>query len=280
MNFAGALRRTALAATLVIATIAGTTGATSLAAEPKLPPAPRYHVLDEPKVLTPSVLQALQSLLAEHERVSGEQIVVALFQSLGDEDVVDHTNKVYSAWGIGQRGKNNGALLALYWNERKMRIEVGYGLEPLLTDAKSSAILNDILRPELRAGQVDRAISLATLEILRVIESPLVETGKAREILRSGGLHGSWEPTQSSSPSTLGLLVGLILLIAVIYMISSAEAHYTGEGWYKPRPWQRRRSGWPSSFGGGGGFGGLGGGGGGFRGGGGSSGGGGASGSW
>jgi uncharacterized protein len=266
-------------------------GATAFAAESALPPSPPTHVLDEPGILSPRVGQALRALLAEHERITSEQVLVAVFKTLGEEDLVDFTSRVFSSWKMGTRGKDNGALLALYWNDRKARIEVGYGLEASLTDAKSKRILEDYLIPELRRGDADRALSLAALQILETIESPLIENGRAEQILRDGGVRGSFasrgfdEGAPTARAWWVWIVVGFCALFFAFQFITSAEAHFTNRGWYRPNPLQRvrRRGIWHSGGGlGGGGFGGFGGGGGGggFLGGGGRSGGGGASGSW
>jgi uncharacterized protein len=110
-------------------------------AEKALPPAPEYYVLDEPGALDAGTTHALRTLLVEHDHLTGEQVVVAIFRGLDGEDLVAWTAKVFQAWGIGKRGKDNGVLLALYWQDRQARLEVGYGLEPLLTDARSKRVL-------------------------------------------------------------------------------------------------------------------------------------------
>src|SRR4051812_18020535 len=102
-----------------------------------IPDAPRYYVLDEPGVLAAGPKRALETLLIEQDRIDGQQTLIAIFKSLDGEDLVDYSNRVFQAWKIGKRGKDNGVLLALYWDDRKARIEVGYGLEPILTDARS-----------------------------------------------------------------------------------------------------------------------------------------------
>jgi len=259
----------------------------SHAAKP-VPSAPYYYVLDEPHVLSERTLKSIQSLLVEHDRTTGEQIVIAVFESLDGEDSVDFTNRVFSTWQIGKRDKNNGVLLALYWKNRKSRIEVGYGLEPILTDARSKTILNEYLAPELKAGNPDRAIALSALQILTVLESPLVTNGQAQKILESGGLTGGWEPRSKETPVGITLLniLGIAILIWIINRLTAREAHFSGSGWYHPNPLTnpfphslgrstRRlpRNVHSGSWGGGGSFGG-------FSGGGGRSGGGGASGSW
>jgi uncharacterized protein len=268
-------------------------------ADKKIPAPPYYYVLDEPGVLSPQATRAIQTLLIEHDRVTGEQFLVAIFKSLDGEDPVDFTNRVFAQWKIGQRGKDNGVLLALYWDDHKSRIEVGYGLEPVLTDAKSKLILSDILGPELQNHNPDRALSLSVLAILSDIGSPLLQNGKAEGILRSGGFQGDFKATAPSAVP-MGhvllwpwLFLGTILLSFIMNFFHSAEAHFTRAGWYRPgaAEYYRIRKGgtrgggfWFGGFGGGGfgggGFGGGGDGGGGFSGGGGSSGGGGASGGW
>ncbi len=277
----------------------------SHAAAPSIPPAPTHYVYDEAGALPASAAAAVDALLIEHDHATGQQILVAIFKSLDGEDLNDRTNEVFKKWGIGQRGKDNGALLALYWNDHKARIEVGYGLEDQLTDARSQHILNDFLFPELKAGHPERAVPLAVYQILTTIDSPLIANGLAERILRGEGkFQGNWNEV-SGSGTTHGwivwLVLGFILMTIVGNIMSSAEAHFTGTGWFRPKPWQRgnwpiggeggQRSGGgvfpvfiplPRSRGGGGFFGGggSGGDGGGFLGGGGSSGGGGASGGW
>lgn len=270
----------ALLALLVSLAGAGWSGS---AAATQLPNPPRYYVLDEPSVLSARTLSALQELLVRHDQVTGEQVVIAIFQNLGDEDVVDWTHRVFGHWGVGRRGKNNGVLLALYWKERKARIEVGYGLEPNLTDSRSKEILSDYLIPELKRGNPDKALTLAALEILRSLDSPLLVNGTAERILRSAPTVGSGrEAPKTGSFWWIWLVVGLILASIALNILTAADAHFTGDGWYRPRPRIRPRfrrgswgAGWGSPVGWGGGAGG-----GGFRGGGGDSGGGGATGGW
>ena len=262
-----------------------------------IPAPPPYYVLDEPHVLDAGSLRALERLLTEHDRVTGEQVVAAIFNSLDNEDPVAFTNQVFTNWKIGRRGKDNGVLLALYWKEHKARIEVGYGMESLLTDAKTKDLIADYLVPDLKAGHPGRAMGQTLLQLLTVLESPLVQSGEALRILRGAGSGNRGArirvgPVSASAPWPIIILLGGALLFIVLNLLTSADAHFTRAGWFRPRPWQRRGFGggiFPMGGGGfggggfgggGGGFGGGGGGGGGFSGGGGSSGGGGASGEW
>jgi len=251
-----------------------------------VPDAPYYYVLDEAKVLSQTELYAIQTLLIKHDHATGEQFLIAIFDSLEGEDLVQYTNEVFQKWKIGQRGKDNGILLALYWKEHQARIEVGYGLEPTLTDAKSKMVLEEALIPELKNDQPGKALARAAFEILNVIESPLIASGDAEKIIASGAFRQSFgsRPIGSQNAWLLWVVLGIFLVMVALSILTSSDAHFTGEGWFRPRPWNNvRRSRHGGGFGGawGGGGGGFGGGGfGGFGGGGGRSGGGGASGSW
>lgn len=271
--------------------------AAALAAAP-IPAPPAHFVLDEPGVLGASAKRALETTLVEHARLTQEQIVVAIFGGLAGDDLVSRTNEVFEAWKIGQKGRDNGVLLALYWEDRKARIEVGYGLEATLTDSRAKRVIDGVLVPGLRAGQNDNAVFGATVEILRTLESPLMQSGQLEALLARSGQQGVLSPAPRASSTKSGTLVfilGLIAFIVIANLRSRRDAHFSRAGWYKTSPWGPGRSrgsklallgalggmlggGHRSSRRGGGGFGGLGGGG--FSGGGGRSGGGGASGSW
>jgi uncharacterized protein len=248
-----------------------------------IPPPPPDYVLDEPGVVDAKSEGALHRLLSEHERVTGEQVVLAVLRGLEGEELVDFTNRVFTAWKVGRKGKNNGVLLALYWEDREARIEVGYGLEPLLTDAKSKGVLEDALIPWLRAGNAGQALGAASLEILRVLESPVYASGKAQDILRTGALPSGGPPPRRVVGALATLFVLFLIGGALLVLLALArrpDLVFTSEGWNRSRGWHppggwggwRRRSG-GGEFGGLGGFGG-------FSGGGGLSGGGGASGRW
>lgn len=262
--------------------------ATPSRAAKDLPPPPKHHVHDEAGAISQDTFRSLSTVLYEHEQATGEQFVVAVFKSLEREELVDWTNQLFAHWKIGKRAVDSGVLLALYWEDRKARFEVGYGLEPLMTDARSKSVLEDTLLPELKAGRPDRALTLTALEVLTTLESPLVKNGRAQAILQGGVQGGDLAPRSTTGGSFgIWLFLGIVLLMIVLNMLTAADAHYTSHGWYRPRPFPRRRRGggifWGGLGGGlgGGGFGGGGGGFGGFGGfGGGRSGGGGASGSW
>ncbi len=205
-------------------------------------------------------------MLRRHEEETSNQIVLAIFPSLEQESLEDYVNRLFERWKIGQQVDNNGVLLAIFLRERKIRIEVGYGLEGKLTDALSSRIIRNEIAPEFRAGRYASGIRAGLVAIQKAI------AGQYKPVVRRD------EPgSQLLSPGTIFILT--LIFFYVIYRIRN-QALYLPHDTYGRR---RRRSdddwfifpggGWGSGGGGGGG-------GGGFSGGGGSSGGGGASGSW
>ncbi len=257
-----------------------------------LPPPPTQYVLDEPHILSDKTLRSLQALFLAHDRATSEQIVFAIFNTTSGEDPVLWTNRIFQAWKLGQKGKDNGVLLALYWKEHKARLEVGYGLESLLTDAKSKSILANVLAPALKQGRPDSALTLTAIEILKILQSPLIKNGEAEKILQGLKISHSQFSSTPEANSWVWIALGIILFFLIGRMIFiSREQSFDRNTWHPivffPFRHRRGRKSDHDDFFGGGGFGGpsdFGSSGsndsGGFRGGGGSSGGGGASQDW
>jgi uncharacterized protein len=110
------------------------------------------RVVDEANMIPVDARQRIESRLAEVERQTGIQVAVLTIESLEGDPLEDYSVRVAQTWKLGQQGKDNGVLLLIAKQDRKMRIEVGYGAEPLLTDLKSDRILDDIIRPAFRNG--------------------------------------------------------------------------------------------------------------------------------
>jgi uncharacterized protein len=142
--------------------------ATLAVAAPKFP-ALTGRVVDDAHILSASAIQSLGQMLEEYERGTSNQVVVATIPSLQGTSIEDYGYQLGRAWQVGQKDKNNGVLLIIAPKERKVRIEVGYGLEPLLTDAASSTIVNDIILPAFRSGNMEQGIIDGTQAILSVL---------------------------------------------------------------------------------------------------------------
>jgi len=231
----------------------------ALASEPKFPPL-TGRVVDDAGVLNASTQSQLTDVLAAHERSTGQQVVVVTLDSLQGYTIEDYGYQLGRYWGIGQKGKNTGAILIVAPKEHKVRIEVGYGLEGTLTDAASRTIIENDILPSFKGGDFNAGILAGTTSILKVL-------GGDASVQPSGAESGTSADTNNSAPVwPLLLFVAIWLLVIILRRRMGPAYGQRSYGYY-----------------GGGGFGagGFGGGsGGGFSGGGGSFGGGGASGGW
>ncbi|MEX5687518.1 TPM domain-containing protein, partial [Pseudomonas silesiensis] len=140
------------------------------------------RVVDNAAMIEPSVREQLTQQLDAHEKATGEQLVVVTLPDLQGTDIADFGYQLGRHWGIGQKDKNNGALLIVARDERRLRIEVGYGLEERLTDAQSSVIINQVITPAFKAGNFSKGISDGVAAMLVVLGgNPLDEPSTVYE---------------------------------------------------------------------------------------------------
>lgn len=142
----------------------------------ELPPPPARWVTDGAGVLSSGTEASLDARLAAYERESGHQVLVWIGGSIGTADLETWAARTFESWRVGRAGLDDGVVLFILMQDRRARIEVGYGLEPVLTDALSGRILDEALIPRLRAGDPDGAVSASVEAILRAIggEVPFV----------------------------------------------------------------------------------------------------------
>jgi len=239
------------------------------AAEPQFPQL-TGRVVDQANLLPANTRTDIERKLADLEAKTGTQLVVVSLDSLQGFEIEDYGYRLGRFWGIGQKGKNNGALLIIAPNERTARIEVGYGLEGTLTDAISRLILENDIFPRFRANDFAGGIERGVDDLIQVL------SGDAQDFQRRAVEHerGAARPQDLSGLLWIVVFLGLWMFLAFRSSRNKRRGIRGGGGmpWIVPMPMGGR--GW----GGGGGFGG--GSGGGFSGGGGSFGGGGASGRW
>jgi len=132
------------------------------------PPAVKKYVVDETGTLTSSQINALMTKLVDFEKATSNQIIVYIIPSLNGEPIEDVSVEIARKNKIGKKDRNNGALLLIAMNDKKMRIEVGYGLEGALTDAISSQIVRNDLRPAFRDGKYYEGINKAVDNMIAV----------------------------------------------------------------------------------------------------------------
>ncbi|PVM82749.1 TPM domain-containing protein [Caulobacter radicis] len=256
-------------------------GATAALAAPTFPPL-SGRVVDQANILSPAAEQQLTDELATLERQTGRQLVVATLSSLQGYEIEDYGYQLGRAWGIGEKDRNTGALLIVAPNERKVRIEVGYGLEPVLTDALSSVIIQSAILPRFKAGDMQGGIVAGTDAIIKQLSLP---DGEARAQVAQAA-EGQRQDDGGGVPVVAIFIVFIVAVMILRAMFGRRRYRRSGLGAAvgEALPWilinaLTSGGGGRSGGGGGGGWSG-GGGGGGFSGGGGSFGGGGSSGSW
>jgi len=137
-------------------------------AEPTFP-ALTGRIVDEAGLLSPEQRAAIEAQLVDLEQKSTDQLAVVTLNSLQDYPIEDYGYQLGRKWGIGQKGKDNGVLLIVAPNERKVRIEVGRGLEPQLTDAMSKLIIENAILPQFRRGDYAAGIAAGVRDIKDVV---------------------------------------------------------------------------------------------------------------
>jgi uncharacterized protein len=229
-------------------------------AAPTFPPL-TGRVVDEAGVLSDETMRELTGILAgDEQKFGGRQIVVVTLKSLQGYEISDYGYQLGRAWGIGQKGKDNGALIIVAPNERKARIEVGYGLEGDLTDAKSRIIIEREMKPAFKNGDYNAGILAGTKAVLATLGNTDFTAPDYRQ--------------QASDDDRGGPGIGFIIFIIIMLVLFRSRLFWPllflgGMGGGGRGGWGGGGGGWSGGSGGGG-----------FGGGGGSFGGGGASGSW
>ncbi|MEA3187825.1 MAG: uncharacterized protein QOD99_1655 [Chthoniobacter sp.] len=229
-----------------------------------IPPAPARYFNDYAGAVRPPLVEELNAQLEQFERDTSNQIRVAIFPKMESDDAVQsYTLRVAQAWGIGQKKESNGAVLFVFVSDHKMFLQVGYGLEAVLTDALSKDIISDEIAPRLKAGDFDGGMRAGVTAIMAATRGEYKGTG-----------HTNYESGQGKNGGGWPILIFVVIFLLLSLLNLRRRTTYGGFG---------RRSGFfLGGFGGGGSSGGSGfSGGGGFSsGGGGGFGGGGAGGSW
>jgi uncharacterized protein len=251
---------------LLLALLVGIVAPTHSRAAEVIPPKPDRYFNDYAGVVSKDAAFRFNEQLAQFERETSNQIVVAVFpQMQSDSSIEDYTYRVKETWHVGQKGRNNGAVLFVFVQDHKMYIQVNYGLEGALPDATAFDITEYQIKPRFRANDYEGGLAAGIDSILKAIRGEYKGTGKT--VLQR----------HSDSSGTVGGLVFFIIFVIVLILIARASRKrgYTYSSFGGPfiGGWSGGSGGGWSSGGGGGGFSG-------FMGGGGIGGGGGAGSSW
>ncbi|MFM2098534.1 MAG: hypothetical protein RLZZ366_73 [Pseudomonadota bacterium] len=237
------------------------------------------RVVDQADILTPGDEVALTAKLEALEKQSGRQLVVATVPDLQGYPIEDFGYQLGRTWQIGQKSSNNGALLLVAPNERRVRVEIGYGLEPIVTDIYSGVIIRDLITPRFKARDYPGGINAGVDALIKQLSLPPEEAAKQAQVL---AVQEQKQRHQGNSSGAVmfWLFIFFFFILPVIWPLIFGRRRGRSFGGGPVIIWGGGGGGssWGdsggSSWGSGGGFGG------GFSGGGGSFGGGGASGSW
>ena len=168
------------------------------------------RVNDRARMLSADSLQRLEQKLAAFERETSNQVVVLTVPTLQGDDIDQFSIRVAEAWKIGQKGRDNGVLLVITQAERKVRIEVGMGLQGVLPDITAGRIIRDVMRPYLKSGNYDQGITVGVDSIIAATKGEFKGTGSLEK----------QNPAKNKSPSFITMLLAAAISVAVFGLYS------------------------------------------------------------
>ena len=211
-----------------------------------IPPKPDRYFNDYAGVVSRGDAERLNTQLAQFERDTSDQVVVAVYRKMqSDSSIEDYTQRVAQAWGVGQKDRRNGVVLFVFVDDRKMFIQVGYGLEGALPDVTAFDITERHIKPRFRASDYDGGLVTGVDLICKAIRGEYKGSGRANA------------ETRNDNASAAGLLVFLIAVVVILLMMRASRRfggyRYTGLGGpYVSGNWGGRGGGWSSGSSGGG----------------------------
>jgi uncharacterized protein len=243
-----------IACLLLVQVCSAAVGFAEMSLPPKPAPGPSMYVQDYAGVLSTAAKQNIGALGQTLDQKTTAQLVVVTVKTLNDVPIEDYALGILRSWGLGTKEKNNGALILIAVNDRKSRIEVGYGLEGILPDGRTGRIQDEYMLPYFRKGQYEQGILQAYAATAQII-------AKDAGVTLSGASKVQPQKTQNNflglDDDDMEMLIYIIIFLVIMFLSSRGG----GSG-------PSHRSGYRGGFGGGGFGGGFGGGGGGFGGGG------------
>lgn len=190
------------------------------------------RVNDNAQILSEDVIKSLGETLKDHEERTTNQIVILTIPSLEGENIEDYANKVFNEWKIGQKDEDNGVLIVVVPGERRMRIEVGYGLEGTLTDLLAGRIIRNIMTPSFREGDFNGGITEGALAVITILEgNELPETAEMNETGNSSERSGFSDLENMDLSVTERILMGAFIF-GIIGLFTILGILTPGVGWF------------------------------------------------
>jgi uncharacterized protein len=189
------------------------------------------RIVDEANILSAGVEQNLSQMSEKHEQATGNQVVVLTLPSLEGESIEGFATRVFDAWKLGQKGKDNGVLVIVAPNDRKMRIEVGYGLEGTLTDAGASRIIREAMTPQFKSGNYEAGIQNGVTAIVQALEGQ-GDWNAPGAGTSSGGAKSAFADIESQLPPwPMRILLGAFIF-GIIGLFTFIGIMTPGVGWF------------------------------------------------
>ncbi len=187
------------------------------------------RITDNAEILSQAKRQSLTELLKAHEDKTGNQIAVLTVTTLGGQSIEEYATAVFDAWKLGQKGKDNGVLIIVAPTERRMRIEVGYGLEATLTDLLAGRIVSNIMTPRFKTGDYDGGVEAGVIAVITALEGgevpAVAKTGPDTQ--KSSGFHID----APDMPLTQRILFGAFTF-GIIGLFTVMGVVTPGVGWF------------------------------------------------
>lgn len=187
------------------------------------------RVTDNAQILSPETRQSLTETLKEHEDRTTNQIAVLTIPTLDGENIEEYAVRVFDAWKLGQKGKDNGILIIVVPDDHRMRIEVGYGLEPILTDGMAGEIIRTVMTPKFKNNDYDGGITDGARAVITVLEGGTL-SAMAGESGKSGGL----DDLHIQGPD-LGIMERILIgafIFGIIGLFTAMGILTPGVGWF------------------------------------------------
>lgn len=190
------------------------------------------RVNDDAEILSPEVRRSLSDRLKDHEDRTGDQVVVLTVRTLGGENVEEFAVRVFESWKLGQQGKDNGVLVIVVPDDRRMRIEVGYGLEDKLTDLLAGRIIRNMMTPRFKAGDYNGGIEAGVQAILTILQNgDAAGLGSEAEQVTSSRSGSGAGLDMPDMPIPFRILIGAFIF-GIIGMFTFMGIMTPGVGWF------------------------------------------------
>jgi len=192
------------------------------------------RVVDNAEILKPETRERIGTVAKAHEDRTTDQIAVLTVPTLGGESVEEFANRVFAAWKLGQKGKDNGVLVVVAPQDRKLRIEVGYGLEGSLTDVAASRIIRNVMTPAFKSGDFDRGIADGVAAIVAQLEGQSSAAGQSATFADTPGesqRKPAFEFEGPDLPWYLRILLGCFIF-GIIGIFTVVGVMTPGMGWF------------------------------------------------